>query len=74
MFIDHILKDDFKLHELTEIDRQENDPEFAEVLSHIRLGHHTENIEFLRKPKCVIVVKAIVKAMVKANFTVCMYV
>ena len=36
----NIWQDLFKLHELTEIVRQKNDPEFAQLLSRIRVGEH----------------------------------
>ena len=36
----HIWKDLFKLHELTEIVRQGNDPEFAAVVRRVRTGDH----------------------------------
>ena len=41
VFVQHIWKDKFKLHELTEIVRQQAEPEFAEVLSRVRTGAHT---------------------------------
>ena len=53
VFNEHIWKGKFKLHELTEIVRQQNDPEFAEVLSRVRLAEHTdEDIAFLKSLEC----------------------
>ena len=53
VFPQHIWKDKFKLHELTEIVRQQEDPEFAEVLSRVRTGVHTaEDTAILKTIEC----------------------
>ena len=45
----HLWKDFFKLHELTVIVRQVEDPQFAELLSRIRTGDHTtEDVVFIK--------------------------
>lgn len=42
-------KDHFRFHELTEVMRQKDDQEFAELLCRVRVGAHTKNdIELLR--------------------------
>ena len=43
MFAPHIWKDHFFLHELTQIVRQIGDPVFAEVMSRVRTGDHTND-------------------------------
>ena len=48
-----IWKDQFKLHELTEIVRQKGDPIFSEVMSRVRIGCHTEeDIDVLAAMRC----------------------
>ena len=38
-----------KLHELFEIVRQSNDPEFTQILNHMREGRHTEDVVNIKK-------------------------
>ena len=38
-----------KLHELFEIVRQSNDPEFAQILNRMREGRHTEDVVNIKK-------------------------
>ena len=53
IFLPHAWKSHFYLHELTEIVRQQSDPTFAEVMSRVRLGRHTqEDIEVLKDMSC----------------------
>ena len=38
-----------KLHELFEIVRQSSDPEFAQILNHMREARHTEDVVNIKK-------------------------
>ena len=52
-FLPHPWKSYFYLHELTEIVRQQSDPTFAEVMSRVRVGKHTqEDIVVLKNMSC----------------------
>ena len=49
VFAPHIWKDHFFLHELTQIVRQIGDPVFAEVMSRVRTGDHTDDDKYILK-------------------------
>ena len=71
-FLPHPWKSYFYLHELTEIVRQQSDPTFAEVMSRVRVGKHTqEDIVVLKNMSCKCC-KKIVVFNVNVNVYVCL--